>query len=137
MADTVALDDAVMEKVVKLDERIDKLRKRISADTAQCAKLSAKRDVLVFRSIKSKYGLEGQALADMIIREHEQAQMLGAENKAYAENSDADDEMSDEEYESLGQLSFDTPSVIPMRIEIYPTTKRTEKTADEIGTVQE
>ena len=117
MADTVALDDAVMEKVTKLDERIDKLRKRISADTAQCAKLSAKRDVLVFRSIKSKYGLEGQALADMIIREHEQAQMLGTENTPDSDNAEnavsetdtqvSETEMSYEEYEALEQLSFD------------------------------
>ncbi len=101
MADTIALDDAVREKVAKLDEKISKLKDRIAADTAQCAKLSAKRDVLVFRSIKTKYGLEGQALADMILREHEQAQKLGADNKPDAKVSNAVSE------KMVGQLSFD------------------------------
>lgn len=101
MANSVDIDDAVKEKVAKLDERIEKLKERIAADTAQCAKLTAKRDVLVFRSIKSKYGLEGQALADMILREHEQAQKLGADNKPDAKVSNAVSE------KTLGQLSFD------------------------------
>lgn len=101
MADTIALDDAVREKVAKLDEKISKLKDRIAADTAQCAKLSAKRDVLVFRSIKTKYGLEGQALADMILREHEQAQMLEAADKPDAKVSNAVSE------KMVGQLSFD------------------------------
>ena len=93
----------IAKKITKLDEKISKLRERIKSDTAECEKLSEQKALLIYQSLCKQYSCEGQALADMIAREHEQAAMSVADEKSVPYNSSADD-VDDEE--SLGQTSF-------------------------------
>ena len=92
----------IAKKISKLDEKIGKLKERIKSDTAECEKLSEQKALLIYQSLCRQYSCEGQALADMIAREHEQAATSGADEKTVSDNSDA---VSDEE-EMLGQTSF-------------------------------
>ena len=92
----------IAKKIMKLDEKIDKLKERIKSDTAECEKLSEQKALLIYQSLCRQYSCEGQALADMIAREHEQAATSGADEKTVSYNSD---DVSDEE-EMLGQTSF-------------------------------
>jgi hypothetical protein len=82
----------IAKKITKLDEKIGKLKERIKSDTTECEKLSEQKALLIYQSLCRQYSCEGQALADMIAREHEQAATSGAD--------DADEE------EMLGQTSF-------------------------------
>ena len=93
----------IAKKITKLDEKIGKLKERIKSDTAECEKLSEQKALLIYQSLCRQYSCEGQALADMIAREHEQAAMPVADDKSVSDNSSADD--ADEE-EMLGQTSF-------------------------------
>ena len=93
----------IVKKLAKLDEKIGKLRERIKSDTAECEKLSEQKALLIYQSLCRQYSCEGQALADMIAREHEQAAMSGADDEPVSDNSYAND--ADEE-EMLGQTSF-------------------------------
>lgn len=93
----------IAKKISKLDEKIGKLKERIETDTAECEKLSEQKALLIYQSLCKQYSCEGQALADMIARDHEQAAMPIADDKSMSDNSDADD--ADEE-EMLGQTSF-------------------------------
>ena len=93
----------IAKKIAKLDEKIGKLKERIKTDTAECEKLSEQKALLIYQSLCKQYSCEGQALADMIAREHEQAATSVFDNKSVSDNSSADD--ADEE-ESLGQTSF-------------------------------
>ena len=93
----------IAKKITKLDEKIGKLRKRIKTDTAECEKLSEQKALLIYQSLCKQYSCEGQALADMIAREHEQAAMPVADEKSVSDNCYADN--ADEE-EMLGQTSF-------------------------------
>jgi len=93
----------IAKKITKLDEKIGKLRERIQTDTAECEKLSEQKVLLIYQSLCKQYSCEGQALVDMIAREHEQAATSGADEKSVSENSY--DDVSDEE-EMLGQTSF-------------------------------
>ena len=93
----------IAKKLAKLDEKIDKLKERIKNDTAECEKLSEQKARLIYQSLCKQYSCEGQDLADMIQREHEQAAMPVADEKSVSDNSYADD--ADEE-EMLGQTYF-------------------------------
>ena len=93
----------IAKKIMKLDEKIGKLKERIKTDTAECEKLSEQKALLIYQSLCRQYSCEGQALADMIQREHEQAAMPVADDKSVSDNSFSDD--ADEE-EMLGQTSF-------------------------------
>ena len=93
----------IAKKISKLDEKIGKLKERIKTDTAECEKLSEQKALLIYQSLCRQYSCEGQALADMIAREHEQAAMPVADEKSLSDNSYADD--TDEE-EMLGRTSF-------------------------------
>ncbi len=93
----------IAKKIAKLDEKIGKLRERIQTDTAECEKLSEQKALLIYQSLCKQYSCEGQALADMIAREHEQAAMPVADEKSVSDNSY--DDVADEE-EMLGQTSF-------------------------------
>ena len=93
----------IAKKITKLDEKIGKLKERIKSDTAECEKLSEQKALLIYQSLCRQYSCEGQALADMIAREHEQAATSGADEKTVSDNSD--DDVADEE-EMLGQTSF-------------------------------
>ncbi len=92
----------IAKKITKLDEKIGKLKERIKSDTAECEKLSEQKALLIYQSLCKQYSCEGQALTDMIAREHEQAATSGADDKPVSDNSYAD---VDEE-EMLGQTSF-------------------------------
>ena len=102
---TIGGDDMadIAKKISKLDEKIGKLKERIQSDTAECEKLSEQKALLIYQSLCKQYSCEGQALADMIAREHEQAAMPVADEKSVSDNSFSDD--ADEE-EMLGQTSF-------------------------------
>ena len=102
---TIGGDDMahIAKKLTKLDEKIGKLKERIKTDTAECEKLSEQKALLIYQSLCRQYSCEGQALADMIQREHEQAAMPIADDKSVSDNSFSDD--ADEE-EMLGQTSF-------------------------------
>ena len=93
----------IAKKISKLDEKIGKLKERIKSDTAECEKLSEQKALLIYQSLCRQYSCEGQALADMIAREHEQAATSGADDEPVSDNSSAND--ADEE-ELLGQTSF-------------------------------
>ena len=93
----------IAKKITKLDEKIGKLKERIKTDTAECEKLSEQKALLIYQSLCKQYSCEGQALADMIARDHEQAAMPVADKNSVSDNSSAYD--SDEE-EMLGQTSF-------------------------------
>ena len=93
----------IAKKITKLDEKIGKLKERIQSDTAECEKLSEQKALLIYQSLCKQYSCEGQALADMIAREHEQAAMPVADEKSVSDNCYADD--ADEE-EMLGRTSF-------------------------------
>jgi hypothetical protein len=93
----------IANKIMKLDEKIGKLKERIQSDTAECEKLSEQKALLIYQSLCKQYSCEGQALADMIAREHEQAVTSVSDDKSVSENSYAND--ADEE-EMLGQTSF-------------------------------
>ena len=93
----------IAKKISKLDEKIGKLKERIKSDTAECEKLSEQKALLIYQSLCRQYSCEGQALADMIAREHEQAAMPVSDDKSVSDNSD--DEVADKE-EMLGQTSF-------------------------------
>ena len=93
----------IAKKITKLDEKIGKLKERIKTDTAECEKLSEQKALLIYQSLCRQYSCEGQALADMIARDHEQAVMPVVGEKSESDNSYADD--ADEE-EILGQTSF-------------------------------
>lgn len=98
----------IAKKITKLDEKIGKLKERIKSDTTECEKLSEQKALLIYQSLCKQYSCEGQALADMIAREHEQAATSGAD--------DADEE------EMLGQTSFfenDPYGVIMAKQTIY------------------
>ena len=84
-------------------KKINKLKERIKTDTAECEKLCEQKALLIYQSLCKQYSCEGQALADMIAREHEQAASSGADDEPVSDNSSADD--ADEE-EMLGQTSF-------------------------------
>ncbi len=90
------------KKISKLDEKIGKLKERIKSDTAECEKLSEQKALLIYQSLCRQYSCEGQALADMIAREHEQAAMPVSDDKSVSDNSD--DDVADKE-EMLGQTS--------------------------------
>ena len=102
---TIGGDDMadIAKKLTKLDEKIGKLKERIKSDTAECEKLSEQKALLIYQSLCRQYSCEGQALADMIAREHEQAAMPVSDDKSVSDKSSADD--ADEE-EMLGQTSF-------------------------------
>ena len=102
---TIGGDDMadIAKKITKLDEKIGKLKERIKSDTAECEKLCEQKALLIYQSLCKQYSCEGQALADMIAREHEQAAMPVADEKSVSDNSFSDD--ADEE-EMLGQTSF-------------------------------
>ena len=102
---TIGGDDMadIAKKLTKLDEKIGKLKERIKTDTAECEKLSEQKALLIYQSLCRQYSCEGQVLADMIAREHEQAAMSDADDKSVSDNSSADD--ADEE-EMPGQTSF-------------------------------
>ena len=93
----------IAKKISKLDEKIGKLKERIKSDTAECEKLSEQKALLIYQSLCKQYSCEGQALADMIAREHEQAATSVADDESVSENSY--DDVADEE-EMLGQTSF-------------------------------
>lgn len=93
----------IAKKLTKLDEKIDKLKERIKSDTAECEKLSEQKAMLIYQSLCRQYSCEGQALADMIAREHEQVVMPVADDEPVSDNSYAD--VADEE-EMLGQTSL-------------------------------
>lgn len=93
----------IAKKLTKLDEKIGKLKERIKSDTAECEKLSEQKALLIYQSLCRQYSCEGQALADMIAREHEQAAMPVSDDKSVSDNSD--DDVTDKE-EMLGQTSF-------------------------------
>ena len=93
----------IAKKITKLDEKIGKLKERIQNDTAECEKLSEQKALLIYQSLCKQYSCEGQALADMIAREHEQAATSVADDESVSENSY--DDVADEE-EMLGQTSF-------------------------------
>ena len=93
----------IAKKITKLDEKISKLKERIQSDTAECEKLSEQKALLIYQSLCKQYSCEGQALADMIAREHEQAVTSGADDKFVSDNSYVDDV---DEQEMLGQTSF-------------------------------
>ena len=93
----------IAKKITKLDEKIGKLKERIKSDTAECEKLSEQKALLIYQSLCRQYSCEGQALADMIAREHEQATMPVSDDKSVSDNSD--DVVADKE-EMLGQTSF-------------------------------
>ena len=93
----------IAKKISKLDEKIGKLKERIKTDTAECEKLSEQKALLIYQSLCKQSSCEGQALADMIAREHEQAATSGADDEPVSDNSYAD--VADEE-EMLGQTSF-------------------------------
>ena len=93
----------IAKKLAKLDEKIGKLKERIKTDMAECEKLSEQKALLIYRSLCKHYSCEGQALADMIQREHEQAATSGADDEPVSDNSSADDA---NEEEILGQTSF-------------------------------
>lgn len=93
----------IANKISKLDEKIDKLKERIKSDTTECEKLSEQKALLIYQSLCRQYSYEGQALADMIAREHEQAAMPVSDDKTVSDNCSADD--ADKE-EMLGQTSF-------------------------------
>lgn len=93
----------IAKKISKLDEKIGKLKERIKSDTAECEKLSEQKALLIYQSLCKQYSCEGQALADMIAREHEQAAMSGADDEPVSDNSSA--VIADEE-EILGQTFF-------------------------------
>ncbi len=96
----------IAKKVMKLDEQIAKLKKRIKADTAECEKLCEQKALLFYQSLCKQYCCEGQALADMLAREHEQAALLGADENDTADNSyDADESDADND-QIKGQTSF-------------------------------
>ena len=71
----------IAKKITKLDEKIGKLKERIKSDTAECEKLSEQKALLIYQSLCKQYSCEGQALADMIAREHEQAATSDADEK--------------------------------------------------------
>ena len=93
----------IAKKITKLDEKIGKLKERIQTDTAECEKLSEQKALLIYQSLCKHYSCEGQALADMIAREHEQAVTSGADDEPVSDISSHDE--ADEE-EMLGQTSF-------------------------------
>ena len=111
---TIGGDDMadIAKKLTKLDEKIGKLKERIKTDTAECEKLSEQKALLIYQSLCRQYSCEGQALADMIAREHKQAAMPVSDDKSVSDNSSADD--ADEE-EMLGQTSFFEKKIL-MRI---------------------
>ena len=100
----------IAKKLTKLDEKIGKLKERIKSDTAECEKLSEQKALLIYQSLCKQYSCEGQALADMIAREHEQAAMPVADEKSVLDNSDddvvADDDSSADNDQIIGQTSF-------------------------------
>ena len=73
----------IAKKITKLDEKIGKLKERIKSDTAECEKLSEQKALLIYQSLCKQYSCEGQALADMIAREHEQAATYNEELTEY------------------------------------------------------
>ena len=77
----------IAKKITKLDEKIGKLKERIKSDTAECEKLSEQKALLIYQSLCKQYSCEGQALADMIAREHEQAATSVADDESVSENS--------------------------------------------------
>ncbi len=85
----------ITKKITKLDEKIGKLKERIKSDTAECEKLSEQKALLIYQSLCRQYSCEGQALADMIAREHEQAAMPVSDDKSVSDNSD--DDVADKE----------------------------------------
>ena len=113
MADTA-------KKLAKLDEKIGKLKERIKADTAECEKLCEQKALLIYQSLCKQYSCEGQALADMIAREHEQAaSLLLMKNPC---RITAFPMMLTRKKCSVRLLSL--RRMILTRINIYPTTKR-------------
>ena len=93
----------IAKKISKLDQKIGKLKERIQTDTAECEKLCEQKALLIYQSLCKQYSCEGQALADMIAREHEQAATSGADDEPVSDISSHDE--ADEE-EMLGQTSF-------------------------------
>ena len=90
--------------IAKLDEKINKLTERIQKDTEKCEKLSEQKALLIYQSLCKKYSCEGQSLADMIAREHEQLEMLSAGN-----NNNSSDDLSSvdaDDGEMYEQTSF-------------------------------
>ena len=88
---------------VLLPQSYEEMVYRIQTDTAECEKLSEQKALLIYQSLCKQYSCEGQALADMIAREHEQAAMPVADKNSVSDNSSVYD--ADEE-EMLGQTSF-------------------------------
>ena len=101
---TIGGDDMadIAKKITKLDEKIGKLKERIKTDTAECEKLSEQKALLIYQSLCKQYSCEGQALADMLAREHEQAATSDTDEKV---SDNSDDDVADKE-EMLGQTSF-------------------------------
>ena len=58
---------------------------------------------MIYQSLCKQYSCEGQALADMIAREHEQAATSDSDDEPVSDKSSAD--VADEE-EMLGRTSF-------------------------------
>ena len=77
-------------------------KKSITAEHKLAEQIEQKA-LLIYQSLCKQYSCEGQALADMIAREHEQAAMPVADEKSVSDNCYADN--ADEE-EMLGQTSF-------------------------------
>ena len=120
----------IAKKITKLDEKIGKLKERIQTDTAECEKLSEQKALLIYQSLCKQYSCEGQALADMIAREHEQAVTSGADDEPVSDIS-SHDEADEEEMQCAASTKrwktaiwFSLRRKILTRIKIYPTTKR-------------
>lgn len=96
----------IAKKITKLDEQIAKLKKRIKADTAECEKLCEQKALLFYQSLCKQYCCEGQELADMLAREHEQAALLDADDNSSADNSSEADESDTDNDRITGQTSF-------------------------------
>lgn len=110
----------IAKKITKLDEKIGKLKERIQTDTAECEKLSEQKALLIYQSLCKQYSCEGQALADMIAREHEQAVTSGADVNL-CRISALTMKLTRKKC-SVRLLSLRRK--ILTRIKIYPTTKR-------------
>ncbi|MBP1534261.1 MAG: hypothetical protein IK999_09075 [Ruminococcus sp.] len=93
------------KKIVQLDEKINKLTKRIRKDTEECEKLSEQKALLIYQSLCKKYSCEGQSLADMIAREHEQLEML-SEGITDSSSLDSSGDVDADDEEMFEQTSF-------------------------------
>lgn len=102
----------IAKKIVKLDEKIGRLKERIQTDTAECEKLSEQKALLIYQSLCKQYSCEGQALADMIARDHEQAAMPVADKKSVSDKSYADNDSSADNSSEAEKSNADNDQII-------------------------